>query len=140
MSIWRKCFSYSVGLKYLRPGGRVSVAEEFIVISEECFVLGARMLVLHVSLRLVPGAEGLVKSDGLFKEAWSVDAREYFLHAPAEYCPVFCRWFWKAWSEKSRRGAPFAIHLIARDVLALSVGEISDCDKSHVHRAVICFI
>ena len=88
VSICRKFCSYSVGLKYLRPGGRVSVAEEFIVISEECFILGAIMLVLHMSLRLVPGAEGLVKSDRLGQLARHANAGECFPYAPLEYFPV----------------------------------------------------
>ena len=140
VSIWRKCFNYSVGLKYLRPGGRVSVAKEFIVILKECFVLGAIMLVLHVSLRLAPGAKGLVKADGPFKEARSMNAQECFPYAPAEYFPVFCRWFWKAWPNKSQRGVPFTIHSIAGDVFVSSVGEISDCDISYVHTVVVCLI
>ena len=95
VSIWRKYFNYSVGLKDLCSGGRVSIVRELIVISHESFVLVAIMLVLHVSLRLAPGAEGLVKSDSLFEEARSANAGECFLFAPSEYCPVFCRRFWK---------------------------------------------
>ena len=58
VSIRRKCFNYSVGLKDLRPGARDGLAEEFIVILEECFVLGVMMMVLYVSLGLAPGPRG----------------------------------------------------------------------------------
>ena len=65
---------HSVGLTDLCYGGRVSVAEEFIVVSEEFFVLSAIMLVLHVSLRLAPGGKGMVELDGLSGETRSENA------------------------------------------------------------------
>ena len=67
VSARRRCLDKSISLKDFRPGGRVSVADECIAISKECFVCCAVVLVLHVSLRLAPGADGLVESDGLFE-------------------------------------------------------------------------
>ena len=64
----------SISLNDLRPGGRVSVAEECIAISKKCFVRYTVVLVLNESLRLAPGAEGLVDLDSLFDEARSANA------------------------------------------------------------------
>ena len=80
-----------MGLKDLRSGGKVVITKELILILIECFVLGVIILVLHVSLGLATGTEGLVKLDSLFKEAEYAKAGEYFPYAPVEYCPVLCR-------------------------------------------------
>ena len=99
-----------MGLEDLHSGGRVIIMEKIIAILIECFVLGTIILILHVSLSLVPGARGVVEADNLFKEARSANAGECFPCAPAEYCPVFFRWF-----RKSKR------HAICHPFYCLSV-------------------
>ena len=96
VSIWRKCFNHSMGLEDFLSASMVIIAKELIALSVECFILGTIILVLHVYLSLAPRAEGLIQSDSIFREAGSTNARECFLYAPLEYCPVFCGWFWKA--------------------------------------------
>ena len=64
----------TISLEDLCPGGRVSEVEECIAISKECFVRCAVVLALHVSLRLAPGAKGLVESDGWFESTRSTNA------------------------------------------------------------------
>ena len=101
VSTRQECLDESTSLEDLCSGGRVSVAEDCISISKECFARCAVVLVLHVSLRLTPGAEGLVESDGVFEEASSMNASECFPYVPSEYCQIFFRWFWKAWPSQS---------------------------------------
>ena len=95
VSTWQKCLDKSASLEDLHHGGRVSVVEECIAISNERFVRCAVVLVLHLTLGLAPGAKGLVELYSLFEEARSADAGEYFPYALAEYCPIFYRRFWK---------------------------------------------
>ena len=53
---------------------------------------------------------------------------------------MFHMWFWKAWPSQGQRGAPFATHSIARNVLASSINKVRDYNTFHIHAAVVCFV
>ena len=85
---WWQHFYYSVGIKYLCFSGGVAVPHELGAILIECLVFGEAVFMMHVHINLLPGAEGLVKSDRLGQLARHANAGECFPYAPLEYFPV----------------------------------------------------